>query len=710
MAEPRTAESDPAGSGTPGAVSSGAPAAAPPAAAHDRLGPVLLSGGLLLLITVLAVVHLGQGTSDMDLSGVWAVITGTGTDVQRAVLLDGRLPRTLAAMLVGLAVGVSGAALQSVARNRLASPDTLAINAGAWLVLTIAAAAGLSLGVWGGTAAAFVGGLAAAGIALAISAGGSSPVRLVLAGSVLALALHSLTSMVIMMNSETTEGLFAWGSGSLGQNGMDAVVRAAPLIAVVVALALFFASRLDLLQLGDDAARSLGLHVTSSKVIMVVLAVLLAAAAVSVAGPLGFVGLVAPAGMYLCRTRMRGLRHHRWLLLGSGLTGAAVVLLADVVLRSVFTGSDAVEVPTGVITTLLGAIVLIILSQGLRTGRNDPSPALASASEFGRRHPVLITVCCTAVLLGALLAGILLGDVKLLSGDVINWLGQVASPRIEIVLDARWPRVLAAGAAGACLALAGLLVQAVTRNPLADPGLLGVSSGAGVGALASLVLIPALGWSGVVVGALVGASVITVIVFALASRGGLDEVRLVLVGLGAGAAAQALTTVLIVRTDPWNQAKALTWLGGSTYGAAPDRVLWATAALAVGLVIAIGLRSELDLLQLDRTTPQVVGVLGGRVRLIALVAAVLLTVAATTAIGVIAFVGLVAPHAARLFVGSRHRHLVVLAPLLGATLVVVADTVGRTVIAPAQVPAGMVTALIGTPYFIWLLWNLRGDR
>lgn len=674
------------------------------------LSGIGLFGFLLAALLCAAVVHIGQGTSDLGWTGVLQTLTGHGDAQQSAILWSSRIPRVVAGCVVGIALGVSGAVLQAIARNPLASPDTLGINAGAHLVLTLAAVVGVPLGVLTGTAAAFIGGIAAAALALLVSSGGTSPIRLVLAGSVLALALASVTSMLLILDSVSTTGMFAWGAGSLGQAGPGTVLRAMPLVAVAVIAAVALGGRLDLLQLGDDAARSLGVRVGPTRVVLVGLAVLLAAAAVSVAGPLGFVGLCAPALMRIVRRWLPVLRFHRMLLIASALCAALLVILADVALRWMFNSAEAVEVPTGVITTALGAVFLILLSQGMRTGRADASPALVRAWSTGRRHPLPVVVTALAVVIGISWIALLVGDVWLLGGDVVNWVQQVSSVRIEIILDSRWPRVAAALAAGGCLAMAGALTQTATRNPLADPGLLGVTSGAGAGAVMSLTLFPGAGWTGLLLGALTGGVVAAVLVFGLAARGGLDGVRLILVGLGVSAGGAAATTMFVVRTDPYNQAKAITWLGGSTYGTDPFRVAVAAVVLLLAGAVVTGMRRDLDLVQLDPTTPRVLGVSLTPTRTLILLIAVACTIAATTAVGVIAFVGLVSPHLARLLVGSRHRHFIPLAVILGSLLVLVADTLGRTVIAPAQVPAGMVTALIGAPYFIWLLWKLRGDR
>lgn len=207
--------------------------------------------------------------------------------------------------------------------------------------------------------------------------------------------------------------------------------------------------------------------------------------------------------------------------------------------------------------------------------------------------------------------------------------------------------------------------------------------------------------------ALVGAAISSVVVFGLAARGGFQQNRLVLVGIGVATGTTALVSLLIVLTDPFNAAKALTWLSGSTYGRSLSDVAPLAAILAVGVAVAALRRVELDLVSLDEDTPRLLGLSLGRGRLGFLLLSVLLSATAVAAAGTIGFVGLVAPHAARALVGRQHARVVPVAVLLGAVLVCTADLLGRTAIAPAQLGAGLMTAVIGTPYFLHLLVRSR---
>lgn len=671
-----------------------------------RVGLVFAVG--LAAVTAIAAIHLTQGSSDVGLSDLLALLTGEGADETAAVLVASRLPRLVAGVLVGVALGFAGTILQSVARNPLAAPDTLGVDAGAYFAVVATTSLGISLPVIPSGAVAFVGGLVAAGIVLGLSsAGATGPTRLVLAGSALGMALFSASTFLLILDPEGTVGLYAWRAGNIAQTGFAGVARMAPLLVVALAACLFAGRRLDLLALGDDTATVLGLRVGRARASLIVLAVFLTACSVAIAGPLGFVGLAAPALVRLAVARIPELNRHRMLLPLGALAGVLVVLAADVLLRAFLGGRYGVEVPTGVVTSIFGAAVLVwIASRHRDSGRTPPSPG-AGAGVRSRRRFILVTTAAVGITVAAALVGMMGGDTWVLMGDLANWIEESASAGLMFVLDARLPRVLSALLAGAALAVAGTVVQGVTRNPLAEPGLLGISGGAGLGAVAVIIYLPGAGLWTVTVAAAIGALVAFAAVYALSARGGLGTDRLVLVGMGVWFGSMALITVILVMTDPWNLALALTWLSGSTYGRTLPQIVPVLVALVTIFPLTIAGHRQLDIMALDEDTPRLLGEPLGRDRLLALVGAALLTAAAVSAIGVLGFVGLVAPHAARALVGGHHRRVLPVAALIGASLVSVADTVGRSVIAPGQIPAGLVTALIGAPYFLWLLWKTR---
>ncbi|MGW1813667.1 iron ABC transporter permease [Streptomyces sp. NPDC002125] len=668
-------------------------------------GAVAVTATLVLLVAVLAAVDITQGTADVGAAEVWNALTGNAEAGDASVVVASRLPRMVAAVLVGLALGMAGSALQAVSRNVLAAPDTLAVNAGSYLALGVLAVTGTTLPLLASSGAAFIGGLAAAAVVLGLSGLGKGTVRLVLAGTALALGLNAVTDALLLLFPQQTEGLYRWNQGSIGQNGFDGVLQMAPVVAVGLAGLLLVARRVDALALGDDAARGLGVPVRGTRITTVVLATLLSAAAVTLAGPIGFVGLCAPALVRPLGRRFRGLVRSRVSMPVAGLVGAALVLGSDVLLRAIVPSDTAVEVPTGVVTTVVGGVFLVVMA--LRT-RDTASAEAPDRLRIPSRAAFLVTVAVlVAAVVAVMFSAVLLGDAKLLLGDVVNWAQGTSGRIVTFVLDTRVPRVTAALLAGAALALSGTLVQAVTRNPLAEPGILGVSGGAGLGAVLLVTTAASPGSWEIAGAAFGGAAVTATFVFGLAARGGFRQNRLVLLGVGVSSAAAALISLVIVLSDPFDTTKALTWLSGSTYGRTMPDAVPVAVVLAVGVVVAVVRRRELDLVALDEDTPRLLGLGLPRARLGFLVVSVLLAATAVAAAGTIAFVGLVAPHAARALVGRRHVRVVPVAVLLGALLVCLADLAGRTVIAPAQLGAGLMTAVIGAPYFVYLLVRTR---
>ncbi|MBJ7905633.1 iron ABC transporter permease [Streptomyces sp. DSM 110735] len=686
------------------AATATAPAAAVPADS-SRTGAVAVAALLVCLVAVLAVLDITQGTSSVGASEVWKALTGRADEADASVVIASRLPRAAAGLLAGAALGMAGSALQTVSRNVLASPDTLAVNAGSYLGLGVLGASGATLPLFASSGVAFTGGLAAAAVVLSLAGPGAGTVRLVLAGSALSLGLSAVTDALLLLFPERTHGLYLWNQGSISQNGFDGVLQMTPVAVAGLVGLLLVARRLDALALGDEAARGIGVPVRATRITVVVCAALLSAAAVTLTGPVGFVGLCAPALVRPLARRLRPFVRVRVHLPAAGLAGAALVLGADLLLRASMSKELSVAVPTGVVTSLLGAVFLV--GMALRV-RDTTSAAAPERLRIPSRAAFLATVAVlVAALVGITIAGVLLGDTKLLLGDVANWAQGQAGQAVGFVLDTRVPRVLAALLAGAALALSGTLVQAVTRNPLAEPGILGVSGGAALGAVLLVTTVPVAGSWGIAGAAFAGAGLASLLVFGLAARGGFGQSRLVLVGIGVSTAAIALISLLIVLTDPFNATKALTWLSGSTYGRTLTDALPVAGALVLGIVVAVVRRTELDLVSLDDDTPRLLGLRTAPARFGLLVVAVLLSATAVAAAGTIGFVGLVAPHAARALVGRRHARVVPVALLLGAVLVCTADLLGRTVIAPAQLGAGLMTAAIGTPYFLYLLVRSR---
>lgn len=285
-----------------------------------------------------------------------------------------------------------------------------------------------------------------------------------------------------------------------------------------------------------------------------------------------------------------------------------------------------------------------------------------------------------------------------------------APPDIAFILrELRLPRALIAVLSGAALALAGALAQAAMRNSLAEPGLIGITGGAALATMVMTVGFPVLAATWLPWAALAGALVMTLLIQVLSLRFGMRSQRMILIGLALGATAGGASSFLAATGDIASVQRAMVWMAGSLQDSRWEK-LWPMVGWLVplGLITLMSARL-LDMLGLEDALVSALGLPSGRLRAAMLALCAGLAGAVVAATGPIGFIGLVAPHLARQLTGPLHRHLLPLAALIGAVLLLLADTLGRSLIAPAQIPAGIVTALIGAPFFGWLLWRRRND-
>jgi iron complex transport system permease protein len=276
----------------------------------------------------------------------------------------------------------------------------------------------------------------------------------------------------------------------------------------------------------------------------------------------------------------------------------------------------------------------------------------------------------------------------------------------SLVLELRLPRALAAFATGGLLALAGALMQVLLRNPLADPYILGISGGAAVAALLSMLLGISGAW--LAGNAFVGAALSVLLVFGLAhGRGSWTPTRLLLTGVVVAAGWGALISFILAITPGRDLPGMLFWLMGDlSHAPAPLAGLVVTG---LGLLLCLPLARDLNVLARGELAASALGVAVPRLRLMLYLIASLLTATAVTIAGTVGFVGLVIPHLLRLMGLSDHRSLLPAAVLAGGSLLVLADTLARTVVAPQQLPVGVITALLGVPLFLYLL-HRRGSQ
>ncbi len=273
-----------------------------------------------------------------------------------------------------------------------------------------------------------------------------------------------------------------------------------------------------------------------------------------------------------------------------------------------------------------------------------------------------------------------------------------------IIIDIRLPRILLAGLVGAALAVAGATYQGLFRNPLADPYLIGVAQGAALGAVIGF-LLPwsAIGFSLIPVLAFLGAMVAVAVVYSIARVGKtLPVTTLILAGVALGAFLASITSYLMIISGD-KLTGIIAWLLGRFSLASWGQVVMVVPYIVVGVVVIWLYARPLNVMQLDEEQAQQLGINVERVKLILLVAATLITAAAVSFVGTIGFVGIIVPHAVRLVWGPDHRFLLPLTTFAGASLLILADTVARTLLAPTEIPVGIITAFVGAPFFLYLL-------
>jgi len=326
-----------------------------------------------------------------------------------------------------------------------------------------------------------------------------------------------------------------------------------------------------------------------------------------------------------------------------------------------------------------------------------------------RRRQRLIFLLLSLLLLGTIVVGIGLGPASLSYDRLLpTLLGQGSFKEDFVLFSLRLPRIVITLLAGMALALSGSILQGITRNELADPGIIGINTGAGVAVAIFFLYFPVDVGSfiyGLPVAAFLGALVTAVAIYALSydRNRGLQPIRLILTGVGFSMALSGIMVILISSTKREKVDFIAKWLAGNIWGTDWTFVYALLPWLIVLIPFTLYKANKLNLLALNEPVAIGVGVSIEKERIQLLLTAVALAASAVSVTGGISFIGLMAPHIARALVGPRHQWFLPIALLIGGWLLVLADTIGRNIVGPDGVPAGIVVALIGAPYFIYLL-------
>ncbi|ATZ10712.1 Fe(3+)-hydroxamate ABC transporter permease FhuB [Erwinia amylovora] len=609
--------------------------------------------------------------------------------IEQMVFHYSLLPRLTLSLLVGAGLGLAGLLFQQVLRNPLAEPATLGVASGAQLGLTVVTLWGAAANVVPQPLAALIGAVLVGVIVFGVAWGKRlSPVTLILAGLVVSLYCGAVNQIVAIFNHDQLQNMFLWSSGSLNQMDWSRVAFLWPYLLCGLLLTLLLLRPMTLMGLDDGVAKNLGLAISLARIATLALAIVLSAALVNAAGIIGFVGLFSPL-----LARMLGFRRLFGRLMAAPLIGALLLWLAD---QSVLWLTGRIgEISTGTVTAVIGAPLLLWLLPRLRSAAQPPALDLGDKVPDERQRVLWWALLGGGILLLLIAAALSVGR----SADGWVW----ASGELwQQLLPWRGPRLVAALATGMMLGVAGCVVQRLTGNPMASPEVLGISSGAAFGVVIMLFIVPgdAFGW--LLPAGSLGAALTLLIISVAAGRGGFSPERMLLAGMALSTAFTTLMMLLLASGDP-RMRGIMAWMSGSTY---PVDALQAQRTLVIALLLLAVVplcRRWLTILPLGGVTARAVGMALTPSRLALLLLAAGLTAAATLTIGPLSFVGLMAPHMARMLGFRRALPQQVMAALLGGGLMVMADWCGRMLSFPDQIPAGLLATFIGAPYFIYLL-------
>lgn len=352
------------------------------------------------------------------------------------------------------------------------------------------------------------------------------------------------------------------------------------------------------------------------------------------------------------------------------------------------------------------------LPPGSTTPDNGDTAPLSATSALRRRRLIGLVVLTALLVFGFILSlafgsrSIPLGDIWGLLRQIPGSLGKenIENTDLQVIVEYRWPRTLIGILVGAALGVAGALIQGHTRNPLADPGILGIASGAALAVVVSFAVFDVSGNWATSVWAFGGACLATVAVFTLASvsGGNVNPMTLILGGAAMNAVLQAIISAFVL-TDSNNLDRMRFWTVGSVAGRDMSIFWTALPVIVVGLLIAFMTGPTLNLLNLGDDVATALGVHTGRARITGMVIIALLAAAATAAAGPISFLGLVVPHIVRSITGPDYRWILPYSALGGAVLLVYADVLGRVITRPGELEVGIVLAFVGAPIFIWMI-------
>lgn len=645
-----------------------------------HITPIKLLAGLLLLV-IISSVAVVMSEWAYPISELFA----SNLPLEKLAKQLQILPTMLVAMLAGGLLSVASLLLQQIIGNTLASDTTLAVGGGASMAMLMAVVFLPNLGLYGSFWVALVGALLSMAVVFALSARSHfNPISMVLSGFVVNVLLHSLVSLCLIFYSESAMGVMMWSGGVLTQTSWNHAWWLALMSLIFGACLMPLIKPLTLMNLDDNTASSLGAPVKTIRLIGMALVAMVVALVVSRLGVLSFIGL---AGATLAN--ITATRHvHTRLMLGFVLGGLLLWLTSNAtILLSAMVGFN---IPAGAMTGILGSPIIIYLLLAQKNEQIMAETAIGTPKRKTVNFPlfvgILVFLCVMALVVTPHEAGF---------GFNANW---------ALIKEFRLARTLTAMSIGAMLAIAGVLLQRLTGNPMASPEILGISGGASLGVIIAFVLTPLLGIQNpmmfLLFSGLAGAFLVLMVVLWLSSR--LPNHHILLVGVAISALSASTMTLVKLSGDPRLSAM-LSWLSGTTYHVTPFMSIVFCVLSVIAVIVALLFARPTELMSLGNTIAQGRGLAVKRTQLALLTLIALLSAISTLAVGSLSFIGLIIPHLAMTLGAMTLKKQLMLGAILGAILLILAEYLGRYLMFPYEIPAGTLCAIIGVGYFMYLM-------
>lgn len=593
------------------------------------------------------------------------------------------LPRLTIALLAGGVLGFASLLLQQVMNNPLASDSTLGISAGAQFSLFLTAIFVPEWLEFGATAVALLGAVLSLMLVCGLAMRKNlSPLILILAGLVVNLYFGAFSALMMLFYPEESRGLAQWGAGSLVQeswrDSQFLLWQALPCVLIVSALL----RPLSILSLNESNAQSLGVPVLKLRLLGVVVSAFLIASVVSYVGMIGFIGLASATIV-----RQLGVRTLKAQFVGAWVSGALLLAITDLALQ-LLAHFTSINLPTGAVTALLGTPLLLwLMFRAMPVGRLQEQ---ASAVVRKLKPQIWWWLAGSFVVLFSL--SLLIGR------DTFGWAILDETPLFEL----RLPRLSVAISVGILLAVAGVLLQRLTLNPMASPELLGVSSGTSMGILLALFLFSVQSPAMLALAGGAGAVIALIALMLINQFNGMLPEKVLLTGISLSALFDTLQRLAVASGDP-RAYQLLSWTSGSTQYFNADLALPFLLLSLVLLVASLIFSRWLELFSLQPPMAQALGLNVTRSRYTLILFSALLTALATLVIGPLSFIGLLVPHIARGLGATLARTQILLSALVGSLVMLLADWLGRQMLFPYEVPAGLVATLIGGSYFLVMI-------